>query len=56
VVVLVGHVVSTTGDTVTVASDGLGDSLPAIGGVTNILGNVGGTVNGLGETLASVQI
>jgi hypothetical protein len=56
VVVLVGHVVSTTGSTVTVATDGLGNALPPLSGVTGLLGNLGGTVTGLGNTLAGVSI
>jgi hypothetical protein len=48
VVSIVGHVVVSTGAIVTAASSGLGNTVPPITPVTNVLGGLGGTVAGLG--------
>jgi hypothetical protein len=54
VVSIVGHVVVSTGALVTATSTGLGNTLPPITPVTNLLGGVGGTVAGLGWGIVKI--
>ena len=50
----VGNTVSTVGTTVTAASNGLGQALPALSPVTGLVGNVGSTVATLGQSITEV--
>jgi len=55
VVNVVGHVVTSTGTTVTGVSTALSNTLPPVAPVTNLVGSVGGTVVDLGDMLSSLS-
>jgi hypothetical protein len=56
VVTLVGHAVTTVGNTATTLTTGLGVTLPALSPVTNVVGGVGGDLSVLGDSLSGTII
>jgi hypothetical protein len=56
VVTLVGHAVTTVGATATVASSGLGVTLPPITPLTHLVGSLGGTLSNLGDSLSGTTV
>jgi hypothetical protein len=55
-VTLVGHAVSTVGNTAITAGQGLGVTLPGITPVTGLVGSLGGTLSNLGTSLAGTPV
>jgi hypothetical protein len=56
VVTLVGHTVTTVGNTASTAATGLAVTLPPLSPVTSIVGSLGGDLTGLGDSLVGTVI